>query len=129
MRSLLCLALVFVATAAAAADAPPPIGSIPPEQLIKELDRNGNSCLDLEEGRNYASRRFHILDANGDENVDATEAPPGPMETINDRPISLAAWQDAYHARFAGFDADASGCLSAEEITKGRALLGTGGAQ
>lgn len=108
----------------AAAKQPPPIGAIPLDQVLESLDRNANGCVDLEEGRNYTSRRFHALDRNGDDQVDATEAPPGPDETTNDRPISLAAWQDAYHARFAAFDTDGSGCLSLQEVRDGRAKGG-----
>jgi Ca2+-binding EF-hand superfamily protein len=121
---------VALATAAVAwpctADAkqPPPIGAIPLNKVLDVLDRNANGCVDLEEGRNYASRRFHALDRNGDDSVDATEAPPGPEETTNDRPISLNDWQDAYHARFTRFDTDGSGCLSLQEVQDGRAKGG-----
>lgn len=120
---------VFVAVAApplAAADAPPPIGSLPPDTLIQRLDRNGNGCLDLEEGRNYVSRRFHALDANGDGAIDAIEAPPQAGETSATRPISIEAWQDAYTRRFRRFDADGNGCLTVEEITAGRRALADG---
>ena len=124
--------VMAVALAAAAtgwpfqADAkqPPPIGAIPLGQVLDVLDRNANGCVDLEEGRNYASRRFHALDRNGDGSIDAAEAPPGPEETTNDRPIALNDWQDAYHVRFASFDADGSGCLSLQEIQDGRAKGG-----
>lgn len=102
------------------ADDPPPIGAIPLAEILSTLDRNGNGCVDLEEGRNYASRRFHALDRNHDASLDAEEAPPGPDETSNSRPISIADWQDAYHARFADFDADRSGCLSLQEVEAGR---------
>ena len=68
--------------------APPPIGSLPADKVVGMLDRNGNGCVDLEEGRNYTSRRFHLLDKNGDASLDATEAPPGPGETTESRPIS-----------------------------------------
>lgn len=104
-----------------------PIGEIPVEQLLASLDRNENGCIDLEEGRNYTSRRFHAYDANTDDTLDATELPPAAGETTNDRPITIAAWQDAYHARFDHFDADASGCLSLDEVRAGRATLATGG--
>lgn len=124
--------VMVVALAAAAtgwpstADAkqPPPIGAIPLNQVLDVLDRNANGCVELEEGRNYTSRRFHALDRNGDGSIDATEAPPGPDETTNSRPIALNDWQDAYHARFTRFDADRSGCLSLQEIQDGRAKGG-----
>lgn len=103
---------------------PPPIGALPIDQVVEQLDRNGNSCVDLEEGRNYVSRRFHRLDANRDESLDATEAPPAPNETTDTRPISLADWQDAYSARFASFDTDGNGCLVKAEIEAGRAMGG-----
>lgn len=122
-------AAIALAHGVAAADAPPAIGSIEPAALVKQLDRNANGCLDLEEGRNYTSRRFHALDANDDDVLDATEAPPLAGEPSAARPISIEAWQDAYTARFTGFDADSSGCLSAEEIARGRAALADGGAQ
>lgn len=102
------------------ADDPPAIGAIPLSEILSTLDRNGNGCVDLEEGRNYASRRFHALDRNHDASLDAEEAPPGPDETSNSRPISIADWQDAYHARFAAFDTDRSGCLSLQEVEAGR---------
>lgn len=120
---------VFLAAAGLplmAADSPPPIGSIPPEALIQRLDRNGNGCLDLEEGRNYVSRRFHALDANGDGVIDAIEAPPQPGETSASRPIGIEAWQDAYTHRFRRFDTDGNGCLTVEEITAGRRALADG---
>src|SRR6478672_11384509 len=56
--------------------APPPIGMLPTDKVVEMLDRNGNGCVDLEEGRNYTSRRFHLLDKNADGSLDATEAPP-----------------------------------------------------
>ena len=102
------------------ADDPPPIGAIPLAEILSTLDRNGNGCVDLEEGRNYASRRFHALDRNHDASLDAEEAPPGPDETSNSRPISIADWQDAYHARFDSFDSDRNGCLSLQEVEAGR---------
>lgn len=106
--------------------APPPIGSLPADKVVGMLDRNGNGCVDLEEGRNYTSRRFHLLDKNGDASLDATEAPPGPGETTESRPISLADWQDAYTARFASFDGDGNACLSQQEVEAGRAANATG---
>lgn len=102
------------------ADDPPAIGAIPLSEILSTLDRNGNGCVDLEEGRNYASRRFHALDRNHDASLDAEEAPPGPEEAAGSRPISIADWQDAYHARFAANDADGSGCLSLQEIESDR---------
>lgn len=102
------------------ADDPPAIGSIPLSQILSTLDRNGNGCVDLEEGRNYASRRFHALDRNHDGSLDAEEAPPGAEETSNSRPISIGDWQDAYHARFDSFDTDRNGCLSLQEVEAGR---------
>lgn len=122
-------AAIALANAVVAADAPPAIGSIEPAELVQQLDRNANGCLDLEEGRNYTSRRFHTLDANDDNVLDATEAPPLPGEPSAARPIGIEAWQDAYTARFTGFDADADGCLSVDEITRGRAALAAGGAR
>lgn len=107
--------------------ASPPIGSLPTDKVVSMLDRNGNGCVDLEEGRNYTSRRFHQLDRNADGSLDATEAPPGPGETDNDRPISLADWQDAYSARFASFDSDGNGCLGTAEVEAGRAAHANGG--
>ena len=104
---------------------PPPIGAIPIETVVEQLDRNGNGCVDLEEGRNYTSRRLHQMDTNKDEVLDAVEAPPGPGETTETRPISLADWQDAYTARFTSFDSDANGCLTRPEIEAGRAQGGT----
>lgn len=125
MKPAVVMVVVFAAAATgwpfqADAKQPPPIGAIPLGQVLDVLDRNANGCVDLEEGRNYTSRRFHALDRNGDGSIDAAEAPPGPEETTNDRPIALNDWQDAYHARFSSFDADGSGCLSLQEIQDGR---------
>ena len=103
---------------------PPPIGALPIETMVEQLDRNGNGCVDLEEGRNYVSRRFHQIDRNDDDTLDATEAPPGPDETTNTRPISLVDWQDAYSARFTSFDSDGNGCLVKAEVEAGRAKGG-----
>lgn len=105
---------------------PPPIGTIPLDDVLATLDRNGNGCIDLEEGRNYVSRRFHALDRNDDDRIDAVEAPPMAGETSSSRPIDLADWQDAYHARFDAFDTDHSGCLGLDEIKAGRAALDAG---
>ena len=102
------------------ADAPPALGSMPPSEVVATLDRNGNGCVDLEEGRNYASRRFHALDRNHDGSLDAEEAPPGPGEGADSRPVTIQAWQDAYHARFDSVDGDRNGCLSQQEIEAGR---------
>lgn len=129
---------VFVSAAATAAalllsavpvhaKGPPPIGSIPLSEVLATLDRNGNGCIDLEEGRNYVSRRFHALDRNDDDSIDAVEAPPMAGETSASRPIGLNDWQDAYHARFDGFDTDRSGCLSLAEIEAGRSAADAGG--
>ena len=115
------------ASTTAAQDAPRPIGTIPLQDILTQLDRNGNGCIDLEEGRNYVSRRFHNMDRNGDGSLDAAEAPPGPGETTNDRPISIQQWQDAYGARFDSFDTTRDGCLSLDEIAAGRAALAAGG--
>jgi hypothetical protein len=125
MKALVVSAVVVAAVALgwslpSHADDPPAIGAIPLSEILSTLDRNGNGCVDLEEGRNYASRRFHALDRNHDASLDAEEAPPGPDETSNSRPISIADWQDAYHARFAAFDTDRSGCLSLQEVEAGR---------
>ena len=102
------------------ADTPPALASMPPSEVVSTLDRNGNGCVDLEEGRNYASRRFHALDRNRDGSLDAEEAPPGPGEGADSRPLSTHAWQDAYHARFDSIDSDRNGCLSPQEIQAGR---------
>jgi hypothetical protein len=102
------------------ADAPRALASMPPSEVVSTLDRNGNGCVDLEEGRNYASRRFHALDRNRDGSLDAEEAPPGPGDAADSRPLSAHAWQDAYHARFDSIDSDRNGCLSPQEIEAGR---------
>ena len=102
------------------ADTPPALASMPPSEVVSTLDRNGNGCVDLEEGRNYASRRFHALDRNRDGSLDAEEAPPGPSEGADSRPLSTHAWQDTYHARFDSIDSDRNGCLSPQEIQAGR---------
>ena len=102
------------------ADTPPALGSMPPSEVVSTLDRNGNGCVDLEEGRNYASRRFHALDRNHDGSLDAEEAPPGPGEGADSRPVTIQAWQAAYHARFDSVDGDRNGCLSQQEIEAGR---------
>ena len=107
--------------------ASPPIGALPVEKVVEMLDRNGNGCVDIEEGRNYTSRRLHQLDKNGDGTLDAVEAPPGPGETDNSRPISLEEWQDAYTARFTSFDSDGNGCLTTAEVEAGRAAHANGG--
>lgn len=109
-------------------DGSPPqsLGAIPLDKVIAQLDRNGNGCVDHEEGRNYVSRRFHLLDRNHDNTLDATEAPPGPGETSNDRPIALGDWQDAYHARFDSYDTNRDRCLSQDEIAAGRAAAAGG---
>ena len=97
-----------------------PIGTLPADKAIEMLDRNGNGCVDLEEGRNYTSRRFHALDKNADGTLDATEAPAGAGE------ISLGDWQDAYSARFASLDSDGNGCLGSAEVDAGRAANANG---
>lgn len=109
------------------ADAPPALASMPPSEVVATLDRNGNGCVDLEEGRNYASRRFHALDRNHDGSLDAEEAPPAPGEGADSRPVSIQAWQDAYHVRFGSIDSDGNGCLSPQEIEAGRAAEPQGG--
>ena len=98
-----------------------------PEDVFQSLDRNGNDCIDLEEGRNYATRRFHALDKNGDGQLDLSEVPLGTGETDADRPISADAWQDAYPARFAALDSDKNGCLSRAEVDAARAANVPGG--
>jgi hypothetical protein len=120
-------AVSWVHAAPVGAKGPPPIGGIPLGDVLATLDRNGNGCIDLEEGRNYVSRRFHALDRNDDDSIDAVEAPPMAGETSQSRPIGLADWQDAYHARFDAFDADRSGCLSLDEIEAGRSAADAGG--
>lgn len=110
----------FAGAAQAQDKTPPPIGSFPADKVVGMLDRNGNGCVDLEEGRNYTSRRFHALDKNADGTLDATEAPAGAGE------ISLADWQDAYTARFASFDSDGNACLSQQEVEAGRAANAMG---
>lgn len=86
------------------------------ENTIKSLDRNGNGCVDLEEGRNYSSRRFHALDKNGDGMLDLAEAPLLPGETSSSRPVSLNDWADAYQVRFGAVDTNGDGCLSEQEM-------------
>ncbi|GAB3735077.1 hypothetical protein GCM10028794_14160 [Silanimonas algicola] len=122
-------AAITLAQLAGAADAPPAIGNIEPEALVQQLDRNGSGCLDVEEGRNFTSRRFHALDANDDGVLDATEAPPLPGEPSAARPIGIEAWQDADVARFTSFDADGSAFRNADEITRGRAAIAAGAAR
>ncbi len=102
------------------ADDPPALSSMPASEVVSTLDRNGNGCVDVEEGRNYASRRFHALDRNHDGSLDAEEAPLQPGEGADARPVTNQGWQDAYHARFDAVDADRSGCLSQQEIEAGR---------
>lgn len=108
----------------ARADDPPALASMPPSDVVSTLDHNSNGCVDLEEGRNYASRRFHALDRNRDGSLDAEEAPLREGEAADSRPVSINDWQDAYHARFGSVDTDNSGCLSVQEIEAGRAAQG-----
>jgi hypothetical protein len=123
--AVITAALVVCAGAAQAQKkSPAPIGALPIETVVEQLDRNSSGCVDLEEGRNYVSRRFHQIDRNDDDILDAVEAPPGPDETTNTRPISLVDWQDAYTARFTSFDTDGNGCLTTAEVEAGRAKGG-----
>ena len=98
-----------------------------PEGLFKTLDRNVNGCIDIEEGRNYATRRFHALDKNADGSLDASEAPLGTGETDEQRPITAEAWQDAYPARFNALDSDGNQCLDQKEVDAARAANVSGG--
>ena len=97
------------------------------DDLVHVLDRNGNGCIDLEEGRNYSTRRFHAMDTNADDQLDATEAPLTRGESEIDRPISADAWQRSYGDRFSAVDTDKNGCLSREEVAAARAANAAGG--
>ena len=115
------IVLLMASAIAHAADDPPSLKALPVEDVMSNLDRNQNGCIEQEEGRNYASRRFHSLDANGDGQLDVAEAPPAAGDTQAMRPISVEAWQDAYQDRFNAIDGDANGCLTPQEISDGRA--------
>lgn len=97
------------------------------EDIFKTIDRNANGCIDMEEGRNYASRRFHALDKNADDSLDATEAPLRAGESASDRPINVDEWQDAYSARFNALDSDGNHCLDQKEVDAARAANNPGG--
>ena len=109
-------ALAMVGSMAVHAQSSKPAKGDAAENTIKGIDRNGNGCVDLEEGRNYSSRRFHALDKNGDGMLDLAEAPLLPGETSSSRPVSLNDWADAYPVRFAAVDTDGNGCLSPQEM-------------
>ena len=98
------------------AQAAKPSKSDPVMDALKDLDRNGNGCIDFEEGRNYSSRRFHALDKNGDGVLDANELKSVGGEEASASPISLEQWADAYPARFAAIDTDGNGCATEQEI-------------
>ncbi len=115
------IVLLMASALAHAADDPPSLRALPVDDVMSNLDRNQNGCIEEEEGRNYASRRFHSLDANSDGELDASEAPPAPDDAQAMRPISVEAWQDAYRERFNAIDSDANGCLAPQEISAGRA--------
>lgn len=125
MRTPIVFGLLLLAASVTvhAADDPSSLKTAPVEEIMSKLDRNQNGCIEEEEGRNYASRRFHLMDSNGDGQLDASEAPPAPGDSTSMRPIDVEAWQDAYHARFHSVDSDDNGCLTPEEITEGRARL------
>lgn len=114
--TVLAATLLLVSSIANAKDQNPATSGDPVLDTIHQIDRNGNGCVDAEEGRNYSARRFHALDKNGDEQLDASEAPLVPGEDAGSRPISLAAWADAYPHRFAAIDTDGNGCLTEQEI-------------
>jgi hypothetical protein len=122
MKSSLAPLFALLATSMAlAAPSPDPMGSVPIQTLMGALDRDASDCISVEEGRNYTSRRFHSLDRDLDGRLDGDEAPLGPMEVAEDRPITLQDWQDAYHAQFDRLDTDGDLCLSPAEVTQGRA--------
>ncbi len=109
-------ALAVVCSMAVHAQSTKPAKGDAVESTIRGIDRNGNGCVDLEEGRNYSSRRFHALDKNGDGMLDLAEAPLLPGEASSSRPVSLNDWADAYPVRFAAVDTDGDGCVGPQEI-------------
>lgn len=90
---------------------------------LDKLDRNGNGCLDLEEGRNFSSRQFHHLDKDGNGTLEGKEVPPGG----DARALTLDAWQDAYSAGFAQADSNGNGCLEPAELQASRSAAHNGG--
>lgn len=121
------LAATLLLCAASAQAQTPKKARAAPEDIFKTIDRNGNGCIDMEEGRNYASRRFHALDKNGDGSLDATEAPLRAGESASDRPINVDEWQDAYSAHFNAVDTDGNHCLDQKEVDAARAATLSGG--
>lgn len=123
--ALAALAMVFSMAVHAQSSKPGKTDAV--ENAIDGLDRNGNGCVDFEEGRNYSSRRFHALDKNGDGMLDLAEAPLVAGETSSSRPLSLNDWADAYPARFAAVDTDGDRCLSAKEMRASMPATPNGG--
>jgi Ca2+-binding EF-hand superfamily protein len=106
------LASLILAAALAATPAP---SELSPEDAIAAVDRNGDAMIDWEEARNYAIRRFHALDGNGNGVLEAAEFPAG-TDRLPGGGLDSRAYQDAALARFEAVDADRDGRISAEEI-------------
>jgi Ca2+-binding EF-hand superfamily protein len=107
------LASLLLAAVLAATPAP---SELSPEDVIAAIDRDGDAMIDWEEARNYANRRFHALDANGDGVLDATEFPASTDRLEGNGSLDSQAYQDAALNRFEAVDADGNGRISAEEI-------------
>ncbi len=105
------LASLILAAALAATPAP---SELSPEDAIAAIDRDGDAMIDWEEARNYAIRRFHALDVNGNGVLDAAEFPAGTDRLEGG--LDGQAYQDAALARFEAVDGDRDGRISAAEI-------------
>lgn len=114
----MALSTLLLAAALAATPAP---SELSPEDAIAAIDRDGDAMIDWEEARNYAIRRFHALDANGNGVLEASEFPPGTDRIGSSAGLDSQAYQDAALARFEAVDGDRDGQISADEIRAFRA--------
>lgn len=94
-----------------------------PEARFERADRNGDGAIDAEEFRNAMSRRFGLLDADGDGRLAGDEIPPnGRLANFADADghLTLEQFQDAIPRVMKNIDSDGNGTLSLDELRNAR---------
>ncbi len=113
--------LVFSSVPAMAAPTVDDTPATTVQRILQRMDQDNDGKVSFEEYRNAMVRRFHVVDKNTDDTLQADEIPKEwivvPPADLSDAKVTLEEFSAELRPGFARFDANSDGLLDDSELT------------
>ena len=121
LASALLSLLVFSSLPALAEPAADDTPATSVQRILQRMDQDNDGKVSFEEYRNAMTRRFHVVDKNTDDTLQADEIPKEwvvvPAADLSDAQVTLEEFSTELRPGFARFDVNSDGLLDDAELT------------